>query len=174
MWLIAAFVLGVAARPAAAQDRPVLAPAIQPAADSGGPGDLERAREAARAAAVDPKDERDGKDDDLQRAREAARAADPRLLGIERSRESARDPDHSGGGKDCMSAREARGAITAKRAVTLVQAVRTARSAWDGEVIDYRLCTFDGALAYDLTLLNTEGKVARVRVDADGRLLGVR
>ena len=171
-WLTAALLLGAAAHPASGQDRPVLAPAIQPVADDDRSDGLERAREAARAASPDPKRDAD-KDDDLQRARDAARAADPRLLGIERSRESARASDHSGG-KDCLSAREARGAITAKRAVTLVQAVRTARTAWDGEVIDYRLCVFDGALAYDLTLLNLEGKVARVRVDADGRLLGVR
>jgi len=59
--------------------------------------------------------------------------------------------------------------------VTLAQAVRSARDAWSGEVIDYRLCTYGESLAYELTLLNTDGKVARVRVDAaDGHLLGVR
>lgn len=186
--LTAALLSGAATAPAVSEDRPVTVPSGQQDGDrpqtvvrEAGANvdktdDLERARQAARAAgdgssaAAAPND----KDDDLQRAREAARAADPRLLGIERSRESARTPDHSGGGKDCLSGREARGAITAKRAVTLVQAMRTARTAWEGEVIDYRLCTFDGALAYDLTLLNTEGKVARVRVDADGKLLGVR
>ncbi|MFL1877176.1 PepSY domain-containing protein, partial [Hansschlegelia beijingensis] len=68
-----------------------------------------------------------------------------------------------------------RRAIIAKRAVPLSQAVRSAREAWSGEVIDYRLCTYAGSLAYELTLLNADGKVARVRVDAaDGHLLGVR
>ncbi len=75
----------------------------------------------------------------------------------------------------CLSARDARGAIRSNRAVPLAQAARVARSAWDGEVIDYRLCSYDGALAYELTLLNDGGKVARARVDAgSGKLLGVR
>lgn len=119
----------------------------------------------------------DGKnDDDLERARAAARAADPRLQGIEKAREAARSADPgAGGGRDCLSAREARGAIADKRAVTLAHALRTARDAWDGEVIDYRLCTFDDSLAYDLTLLNSDGRVARVRVNAaSGKLVGVR
>jgi uncharacterized membrane protein YkoI len=124
---------------------------------------LERAREAARAAAPRP----DGPNPRLERA-------NPRLEGLERAREAARRADSSGGA-DCLSAKEARGAIVAKRAVTLLQASRTARDAWAGELIDYRLCTYDGLLAYELTLLNSDGRVARVRVEAgSGRLVGVR
>lgn len=128
--------------------------------------DIDRARAAARAS------ETPG--DDLDRARAAARAANPRFEGLERSRALARGGDPTGG-IDCLSARDARRAIIAKRAVTLAQAVRTARDAWSGEVIDYRLCTYGGSLAYELTLLNPDGKVARVRIDAaDGHLVGVR
>ncbi|GLK56302.1 hypothetical protein JOD31_002338 [Methylopila capsulata] len=76
---------------------------------------------------------------------------------------------------ECLSAREARGAIGSKRAVTLAQAARAAREAWDGEVIDYKLCDVGGLLTYDLTLLNADGKVARARVDAGtGKLVNVR
>lgn len=193
-------VLGLAACSAAAQDRPPQAPpgrtAADPPAETGArppeaapqPGVIvvptvdrssdeaqrEAARAAAKAADIDAKGDDKGQEDEgLERARAAARAADPRLIGLEKARDSARrsDPD----GKNCMSAREARGAIVAKRVVTLSQALRTAREAWAGEVIDYKLCTFDGALAYDLTLLSPEGRVARVRVGAsDGKLVGVR
>ncbi|MBB3971950.1 PepSY domain-containing protein [Hansschlegelia beijingensis] len=128
--------------------------------------DIDRARAAARAS------ETPG--DDLDRARAAARAASPWFQGLERSRALARGGDPTGG-TDCLSGRDARRAIIAKRAVPLSQAVRSAREAWSGEVIDYRLCTYAGSLAYELTLLNADGKVARVRVDAaDGHLLGVR
>ncbi|MFC7053800.1 PepSY domain-containing protein [Hansschlegelia quercus] len=86
----------------------------------------------------------------------------------------ARRADPSGG-VDCLNGREARRAIAEKRAVTLAQALRTARDAWPGEVIDYRLCTYDGRVAYELTLLADDGRVGRVRVSAsDGALLGVR
>ncbi|MET0313203.1 MAG: hypothetical protein ABW275_02300 [Hansschlegelia sp.] len=94
--------------------------------------------------------------------------------GLKRARDMVRRADSSGG-VDCLNAREARRAIVEKRAVTLAQAVRTARDAWPGEVIDYRLCTYDGRIAYELTLLADDGRVARVRVSAsDGALLGVR
>ncbi|WP_271168160.1 PepSY domain-containing protein [Hansschlegelia plantiphila] len=100
--------------------------------------------------------------------------ADPRFQGLERARAAARGAD-PGGGVDCLSARDARSATLQKRAVSLAEAVRVARDAWDGEVIDYKLCTYDGRLAYELTLLNTNGRVARVRVDAsNGKLVGVR
>lgn len=182
--LIALMVLLGAVGPVAAQDRPVAAP----------PGQSDRDPQGERpsAAPVDAQprpqpiaDDRKGddrdpagaaeKDDDgLERARAAARAADPRLQGLERARAAARAADQSGG-KDCMSAREARGAIRANRAVTLVKAMQAAREAWNGEVIDYKLCTYDGALAYELTLLNADGRVARVRVEAaNGRFVGVR
>ena len=53
--------------------------------------------------------------------------------------------------------------------------MRSAKGASDGEVIDYRLCTYDGSLAYELILLNAEGKGVRARIDAaNGKLLGVR
>lgn len=150
----------------AAEDRapqPGFAPAVEQRTDD---QDRPRAREAARTEGGD-------RDDELDRARAAARAADPRMIGLERARAAARNatPD----GHDCLSARDARTAIAAKRAVNLSRALKTARDAWDGEVIDYKLCTFDGMLAYDLTLLSPEGRVARVRVGAaDGKLVGVR
>jgi uncharacterized membrane protein YkoI len=167
--LIALMVLLGAVGPVAAEDRPVAAP----------PGQSDRDPQGERpsSAPPGPADEMRPQpvaDDGLERARAAARAADPRLQGLERARAAARAADTSGG-KDCMSAREARGAIRANRAVTLVKAMQAAREAWDGEVIDYKLCTYDGALAYELTLLNAEGRVARVRVEAaNGKFVGVR
>lgn len=140
-----------------------------------------RAPEAAPSARGDQphEDERSaariaGEDSDLERARDAARSAPEQDQGLDKARDAARRADPTGG-VDCLSSREARGAILAKRAVTLSQALKAARDAWDGEVIDYRLCTFDGALAYELTLLNTQGRVARVRVNAsNGKLVRVR
>jgi uncharacterized membrane protein YkoI len=191
MWLTALLLLLGAAGAATAQDRPAVAPPAPSnetprgpnegrpvvVAPGGSPAVLlapserkDAGGEARSAARADDKET----DDEIERARAAARAADPRLQGLERARAAARAADSSGG-KDCLSAREARGAIRDNRAVTLVKAMRAAREAWDGEVIDYKLCTYDGALAYELTLLNTEGRVARVRVEAaNGKLVGVR
>lgn len=167
----AALMSMLATAPAVAQDRPMTAPPGQgpsgPVDDRPPPRDDGKAQAAARTPDRET-------DEDLERARDAARAAEPRPKGLEKAREAARAAD-PGGGIDCMSARDARGVIAAKRAVSLSQALRTARGAWDGEVIDYKLCTFDGALAYDLTLLNESGRVARVRVEAaSGKLVGVR
>lgn len=176
--IVSALAIVLAAAPAAAQDKPMLAPPGQ--GRSGPPPSADPAPrpddgdDRVRASKADGKADDQEDREELERARAAARAADPRLQGIERARAAARSAD-TGGGKDCMSAREARNAIAAKRAVSLAQALRTARGAWDGEVIDYKLCTFDGALAYDLTLLNDDGRVARVRVEAaSGKLVGVR
>lgn len=75
----------------------------------------------------------------------------------------------------CLSARDARDAIRSKRAVPLAAAARAARAAWDGEVIDYKLCRVSGLLTYNLTLLSDDGRVARARVDAGtGKLLAVK
>lgn len=166
----AALMSMLATAPAVAQDRPMMAP---PGQGPSGPADRPPSPDdgKSQAAARTPDGETD---EELERARDAARAAEPRPKGLEKAREAARAAD-PGGGVDCMSARDARGVIAAKRAVSLSQALRTARGAWDGEVIDYKLCTFDGALAYDLTLLNESGRVARVRIEAaSGKLVGVR
>lgn len=198
--LSALIVLGGLTLPAGADDQPTRSPpgrtAADPPSEGGRPDEaapqpgvvvvptadkgtdeqqLEAARAAARAAA-DRGDGKggDGKNEDLERARAAARAADPGRPDPEKKRRDPADKG-DGSGKDCMSARDARGAIVAKRVVTLAQALRTARDAWNGEVIDYKLCSFDGLLAYDLTLLSPDGRVARVRVGAaDGKLVGVR
>ena len=151
---------------------------IVPAIDATGAADAssdevrrERARAAARAA---PENGPGPPQGEPRRVPDAAKESDPRLSGLEKAREAARKAEPAGG-KDCLSSRDARGAIGAKRVITLSQALKTARDAWNGEVIDYKLCTFDGALAYDLTLLSREGRVARVRVGAaDGKLVGVR
>ena len=42
-------------------------------------------------------------------------------------------------------------------------------------MIDYKLCSVQGLLTYDLTLLNSDGKVARARIDAGtGKLMTVK
>lgn len=189
IWTSLAFLLSPALPAGAQEQPPAAAPQLQPGyvevpaerGERSGPAapappsdpDLERARAAARGAGEGaPKEEK--VDEGLERARAAARAAEPRLQGVERERQQSRKSAGRSGGTDCLSAREARNAILSKRAVTLSEALRVAREAWAGEVIDYKLCTFDGSLAYDLTLLNGDGKVARVRIAADGKLLGVR
>ncbi len=184
--MAATFALVALAGEAVAQDAPAAPVRVDverppaPAAAEAQPGlrvagsaeaEIERARAAAKAS------ETPG--DDLERARATARAVEPkpigpRMQGLEKSRDAARSAD-PGGGKDCMSASDARRAIIAKRAVALAEAVRSAKGAWDGDVIDYKLCTYDGSLAYELILLNGGGKVVRARIDASsGKLLSVR
>lgn len=115
------------------------------------------------AAPGRPVEGKRGDDDDLDRAREAIRSAKPVR------------PSEPPSGSGCLSARDARDAIRSKRAVTLVAAARTARDAWNGEVIDYKLCNVQGLLTYDLTLLNSNGKVVRARIDAGtGKLVTVK
>lgn len=120
------------------------------------PGQVEK---YMQAAPVRPEDPRKGED----RGPPAERAAAPAK------------PADLPSGSGCLSASDARRAIGSKRAVKLSDAARAAREAWDGEVIDYKLCNIQGLLTYDLTLLSSDGRVARARVDAGtGKLVNVK
>jgi len=70
----------------------------------------------------------------------------------------------------CLSKTEQRAAISTGQAVTLVQAIRSARGSVRGqgsrEVVNAKLCREEKGLVYLLTVLSRDGKVTRMTVDA--------
>jgi uncharacterized membrane protein YkoI len=76
---------------------------------------------------------------------------------------------------DCVPMREARALIQSGDIIPLAAALRAARAAASGEMIDGRLCRGGGGLQYVVTFLGAEGRVKRVTVDAQsGTVAGVR
>ena len=66
----------------------------------------------------------------------------------------------------CLSSVETQDAVSEKRAVAPVIALRNARVHAGGEVLRARLCRHEETLAYLVTALRKDGKVLRVVVDA--------
>ena len=70
----------------------------------------------------------------------------------------------------CLSKTEQRAAISTGQAVTLAQAIRSARGSVRGhgsrEVVNAKLCREEKGLVYLLTVLSRDGKVTRMTVDA--------
>ena len=70
----------------------------------------------------------------------------------------------------CLSKSEQRAAISSGQAVTLAQAIRSARGSVPGhgsrEVVNAKLCREEKGLVYLLTVLSRDGKVTRMTVDA--------
>jgi len=70
----------------------------------------------------------------------------------------------------CLSKSEQRAAISTGQAVTLAQAIRSARGSVRGhgsrEVVNAKLCREEKGLVYLLTVLSRDGKVTRMTVDA--------
>lgn len=70
----------------------------------------------------------------------------------------------------CLSKSEQRAAISAGQAVTLAQAIRSARGSVRGhgarEVVNAKLCKEEKGLVYLLTVLARDGKVTHMTVDA--------
>jgi uncharacterized membrane protein YkoI len=70
----------------------------------------------------------------------------------------------------CLSKSEQRAAISSGQAVTLAQAIRSARGTVRGhgarEVVNAKLCREEKGLVYLLTVLSRDGKVTRTTVDA--------
>src|ERR1043165_10005186 len=70
----------------------------------------------------------------------------------------------------CLSKTEQRAAISSGEAVTLAQAIRSARGSVRGhgsrEVVNAKLCREEKGLVYLLTVLSRDGKVTRMTVDA--------
>jgi uncharacterized membrane protein YkoI len=70
----------------------------------------------------------------------------------------------------CLSKSEQRAAISSGQAVTLAQAIRSARGSVRGrgsrEVVNAKLCREEKGLVYLLTVLSQDGKVTHMTVDA--------
>jgi uncharacterized membrane protein YkoI len=70
----------------------------------------------------------------------------------------------------CLSKSEQRAAISSGQAVTLAQAIRSARGSVRGhgarEVLNAKLCREEKGLVYLLTVLSRDGKVTHMTVDA--------
>jgi uncharacterized membrane protein YkoI len=70
----------------------------------------------------------------------------------------------------CLSKSEQRAAISTGQAVTLAQAIRSARGTVRGhgarEVVNAKLCREEMGLVYLLTVLSRDGKVTHMTVDA--------
>jgi uncharacterized membrane protein YkoI len=70
----------------------------------------------------------------------------------------------------CLSKSEQRAAISTGHAVTLAQAIRSARGSVPGhgprEVVNAKLCREEKGLVYLLTVLSRDGKVTHTTVDA--------
>ncbi len=67
----------------------------------------------------------------------------------------------------CLTRPEQRAAVSAKRAISLAQALKLLHEQRRySEVLRARLCRRNGRLAYVLTLIGRNGKVAVVTIDA--------
>jgi uncharacterized membrane protein YkoI len=76
---------------------------------------------------------------------------------------------------DCLPMASARPLVKAGQVIPIMAALRAARDAARGEVIDGRLCQSGSGYQYVVTFLASDGRVARVSVDAQtGRVAGVR
>jgi uncharacterized membrane protein YkoI len=76
---------------------------------------------------------------------------------------------------DCMPMRQARDLIRSTQVISLVEALRAAHGSIPGEMIDGKLCDDGRGLQYILTILDPNGRVIRVTVDArSGNIVGVR
>ena len=75
-------------------------------------------------------------------------------------------------GEQCLSAVEARQAVAQKAVVPPAIAIRAARAAaGGGRIIRASLCRVGDALAYRVTILHRDGRVARVTVEGrSGRM----
>ena len=69
--------------------------------------------------------------------------------------------------QSCLTRAEQRAAVTANKAISLVQAIKSVRNRGHrADVVRARLCRHDETLVYVLTLLGHSGKVTNVTVDA--------
>ena len=76
---------------------------------------------------------------------------------------------------DCVPMAQMRDLIGTGEVIPLLSAVRAARGATPGEMIDGRLCHAGHGYQYVVTFLAADGRVIRVLVDAQtGSVAGVR
>lgn len=75
----------------------------------------------------------------------------------------------------CLSPVETRSQFMANRLVPPVRVMRQSALANNAEAIDIQMCRFNGTLVYDVTLLDTEGRVLHRLIGAfDGAPMGPR
>ncbi len=73
----------------------------------------------------------------------------------------------------CLSQGEMREAVAAGQAISAVNATRAAQGAYpDAEVTRVELCRADGGLVYRITLLQRDGRVMQVNIDAVSGVMG--
>lgn len=66
----------------------------------------------------------------------------------------------------CFKPEDARAAVSTHGLVPLEQAVRSARTHAQGDLVAARLCETEAGMVYFLAMLHSDGKVWRIRVDA--------
>jgi uncharacterized membrane protein YkoI len=99
----------------------------------------------------------------LARAQEAAPTAD------------APHPDTAAVSHACLDQKERKAVEESGKVIHLAAAMRAARKRAPGTLVQARLCNGKDGLVYVLTVLDRDGKVARLTVDAvKGTLLGQR
>jgi uncharacterized membrane protein YkoI len=87
--------------------------------------------------------------------------------------EPAAAPGHVPAKHACLDQRERRAEAESGKLIRLAAAMRVARARMPGTVVQARLCQAPDGLAYVLTVLAHDGKVARITVDAvKGTLVG--
>ena len=69
----------------------------------------------------------------------------------------------------CLSQEEARASVQAERLIEFQEAARLAGQKHKGSVVSANLCRVNQRLVYVLAILSSEGRVARVAVDAKSR-----
>ena len=99
----------------------------------------------------------------LARAEDAAPSAEPP------------HPDAAAVSHACLDQKERKAVEESGKVIHLAAAMRTARKRAPGTLVQARLCNGKDGLVYVLTVLDRDGKVARLTVDAvKGTLLGQR
>lgn len=69
----------------------------------------------------------------------------------------------------CLSQEEARASIQQEKLIEFQEAARLAGQKQKGSVVSANLCRVNQRLVYVLAILSSEGRVARVAVDAKSR-----
>ena len=74
----------------------------------------------------------------------------------------------------CLNAKERKAALATHHVVSLGKVIRQVKAHYPGDVVRVRLCRVGPNLAYVLTVLPRNGKVAQASIDAgSGALIGV-
>jgi uncharacterized membrane protein YkoI len=113
----------------------------------------------------------------IERASAIALLALAVALAPARAQDVARPPAHGAdpAARACLNQKERRALVEGGAVLHLAAAVHAVRAHAPGTLVRARLCRRGEGLAYVLTVLGHDGKVARVSVDAvKGTLVGER